>query len=306
MARRPHTPGARKRPRGTPRTPPPSYGRRAPEPDATDAPRLVASFETSAPDIARAPPDRGREVAFAGRSNAGKSSVLNRLAGQRGLARTSGTPGRTQLLNFFRIRGPEEPQDADGAGSDSERAGDGPDEELPRRLVDLPGYGYAKTNLQTRNAWQANVEEYLAARQTLVGVVLVMDIRHPFQPFDEHMVAWARASALPLLILLNKADKLGHGAAGGALAAARAHLVELPNVHVMLFSALRGAGAAEALALLREWLCLPPPDAGAREPGREPDQEPDAGFPDASRETPDENLRGQPGGAPPSAADGQD
>lgn len=263
MARRPHTPGARKRPRGTPRTPPPSYARRAPEPDAAEAPRLIASFETSAPDIARAPPDLGREVAFAGRSNAGKSSVLNRLTGQRGLARTSGTPGRTQLLNFFRISDPGAPENPgaaeereQGAGEDSTAAVD-----LPRRLVDLPGYGYAKTNLQTRNAWQANVEEYLAARQTLVGVVLVMDIRHPFQPFDEHMVAWARASALPLLILLNKADKLGHGAASGALAAARAHLVELPNVHLMLFSALRGAGAAEALSLLREWLCLQPSDA---------------------------------------------
>ncbi|MCA1791551.1 MAG: ribosome biogenesis GTP-binding protein YihA/YsxC, partial [Thioalkalivibrio sp.] len=227
MARRPHTPGARKRPRGSARTPPPTYGRASPEPDAGDAPRLIASFETSAPDISRAPPDRGREIAFAGRSNAGKSSVLNRLAGQRGLARTSGTPGRTQLLNFFRIELPgdrtERPQATDDEGFEA-------DSQMPRRLVDLPGYGYAKTNLQTRNAWQANVEEYLSARQTLVGVVLVMDIRHPFQPFDEHMVAWARASALPLLILLNKADKLGHGAASGALASARAHLVELPNV----------------------------------------------------------------------------
>lgn len=244
MARRPHTPGARKRPRR-----PANDAAQPWRQKQTDVPLqpLVAEFETSAPDLRHAPPDAGREVAFAGRSNAGKSSVLNRLTGQRGLARTSGTPGRTQLLNFFRIERP-----GDEAGLD-----DAP----PVRLVDLPGYGYAKTDQATRRAWQAHVEDYLAGRQTLVGVVLVMDIRHPFQEFDERMVGWARASALPLLILLNKADKLGHGASGQALAEARRHVADAANIRVQCFSALRGQGAAEALEVLRDWLCLSRPGA---------------------------------------------
>lgn len=192
---------------------------------------LAARFERSARGPGDAPPDRGREVAFAGRSNAGKSSVLNRLTGQRGLARTSKTPGRTQLLNFFRI-------DDDSC------------------LVDLPGYGYAKTGRATRDAWQDEVEGYLASRQALVGVVLVMDIRHPFQPFDEQLVAWSRAADMPLLVLLNKADKLGFGAASAALADARRHLADTPRAEVVLFSALRGQGSEEVLAMLRGWLGL--------------------------------------------------
>lgn len=232
MARRPRTPGARRRPRGAAAGPPPDHARSR---QAPELPPLAAEFATSAPDLLRAPPDSGREVAFAGRSNAGKSSVLNRIAGQRSLARTSGTPGRTQLLNFFRV------------GEDA-------------RLVDLPGYGYAKTDQATRRAWQAHVEAYLENRQTLVGVVLVMDIRHPFQEFDERMITWARMSALPLLILLNKADKLGHGAGVRALRDAEARVAELPNVRPLLFSALRGEGTDPVLTILREWLCL---DEGA-------------------------------------------
>ncbi len=170
-------------------------------------------------------------MAFAGRSNAGKSSVLNRLTAQRSLARTSKTPGRTQLLNFFRIT---------------------PD----ACLVDLPGYGYAKTDRRTRDAWQNQVEGYLASRRSLAGVVLVMDIRHPFQPFDEQMIAWARAADMPLLVLLNKADKLGFGAASAALQQARRHLADMPQTLVILFSALRGQGSEEALTLLRSWLDL--------------------------------------------------
>ncbi|HSG88251.1 MAG TPA: ribosome biogenesis GTP-binding protein YihA/YsxC [Pseudomonadales bacterium] len=259
MSRRPTTPGARKRPRRSAREPSPIYGRRQ---RPVEVQPLIAAFETSAPDIRRAPQDQGREVAFAGRSNAGKSSVLNRVAGQRSLARTSGTPGRTQLLNFFLVDPPADEDPEDPAA-------------VPRRLVDLPGYGYARTDHATRRAWQAHVEEYLAARQTLVGVVLVMDIRHPFQEFDEHMVAWARESSLPLLILINKADKLGQGAIGLALREAQAHVADLPNVQVVAFSALRGQGAAEVLAILRAWLCLPAvgdaggtlePEAHAEEP----------------------------------------
>lgn len=235
MARRPRPPGARRRPKGAAAGPPPEHARSR---QAPELPPLIAEFETSAPDLRRAPPDSGREVAFAGRSNAGKSSVLNRIAGQRSLARTSGTPGRTQLLNFFRV------------GEDA-------------RLVDLPGYGYAKADQSTRRAWQAHVEAYLENRQTLVGVVLVMDIRHPFQEFDERMIAWARMSALPLLILLNKADKLGHGAGVRALREAETRVADLPNVRPLLFSALRGQGTDQVLTILREWLCLddgPPPE----------------------------------------------
>jgi len=223
-SKRPTTPGARKRkrpPQGTPTTG-----------VALDAlPVIEASFERSAKGPGDSPADRGREVAFAGRSNAGKSSVLNRITGQRSLARTSKTPGRTQLLNYFRIN-------ADAC------------------LVDLPGYGYAKTDRGTRDAWQREVEGYLSSRSALIGVVLVMDIRHPFQPFDEQMIAWARASDMPLLLLLNKADKLGFGAASTALQQARQHLKDTPQVHPLLFSALRGQGCEEALTILRGWLEL--------------------------------------------------
>ncbi len=168
-------------------------------------------------------------MALAGRSNAGKSSTLNRLANQRGLARTSRTPGRTQLLNFFRL--------ASGA-----------------RLVDLPGYGYARAGKATREAWQEEVEGYLASRTTLAGLVLVMDIRHPFQPFDEQMLAWSRAAEMPTLVLLNKADKLGFGAASGALQKARHHLADHPQAEAVLFSAMRGQGTDLVLTRLRAWL----------------------------------------------------
>ena len=148
-------------------------------------------FEQSAARIDQAPPDEGREIAFAGRSNAGKSSALNRLSNRRGLARTSRTPGRTQLLNFFLVDG------------EAQRRAQLP----PARFVDLPGYGFAKANHETRDAWQDHVEDYLARRASLVGLVLLMDVRHPFQPFDEHMLAWAEAADMPLLVLLNKADQ---------------------------------------------------------------------------------------------------
>ena len=232
MARRPPTPGARKRPR---------RGHRAPvrydeRPVAVQALRpLEAEFETSAARLDQAPADTGREVAFAGRSNAGKSSALNRLTNRRGLARTSRTPGRTRLLNFFRVDGT-------------------PEEEPPARLVDLPGYGFARTDIATRDAWQEHVEAYLAGREALAGLVLLMDVRHPFQPFDEQMLAWAEAAAMPVLVLLNKADKVSRGAAGGALRAAEGRLAALPTAQPLLFSALRGTGAEETLAVLRAWL----------------------------------------------------
>jgi GTP-binding protein len=194
--------------------------------------------------VDQAPADTGREVAFAGRSNAGKSSALNRLANRRGLARTSRTPGRTQLLNFFLV---------DGSSDDAP----------PARLVDLPGYGFARADLDTRDAWQIHVEDYLARRRALAGLVLLMDIRHPFQPFDEHLLAWAETSAMPVLVLLNKADKLSRGAGARVLAAAEGRLAAMPAARAMLFSALRGTGAEPVLAVLRGWLGLAALDGDA-------------------------------------------
>jgi GTP-binding protein len=237
MARRPPTPNARRRVKRDPAAPYP-YARKDEGAEGFD-PRLRvhAEFLLSAPSLAETPPDTGREVAFAGRSNAGKSSVLNRLTGQKSLARTGRTPGRTQALNFF-------------------RAGD------ERFLVDLPGYGYAKTDRQLQADWQAHVEAYLAQRQALVGVVLVMDIRHPFQAFDRQLLRWAGQAALPVLVLLNKADKLGHEAQLEVARAAEAETAAYPTVIPVLFSALRGQGAVPVLRALREWLNLPLPDDG--------------------------------------------
>ncbi len=133
----------------------------------------------------------GYEVAFAGRSNAGKSSALNTLT-HASLARTSKTPGRTQLLNFFSL-----------------------DDE--RRLVDLPGYGYAKVPIPLKQHWQKHLEAYLGSRECLRGVILMMDVRHPMTDFDKMMLDWAKASSMPMHILLTKADKLTHGAGKNTL-----------------------------------------------------------------------------------------
>src|SRR5690625_129007 len=147
-----------------------------------------ARFLTSAPDLARSTPDTGAEVAFAGRSNAGKSSAINALTNQRKLARTSKTPGRTRLINFFDLGG-------------------------NRRLVDLPGYGYARVAQSVKQEWQRNLAHYLEARQSLVGLVLLMDIRHPLQDSDRFLVGWAAAAELPVHAVLTKADKLRRGPA---------------------------------------------------------------------------------------------
>jgi GTP-binding protein len=146
-------------------------------------------FEKSAAKLSQCPTDIIREVAFAGRSNAGKSSALNRLTGQKKLARTSKTPGRTQLINFFRLG------------------------ESKLALVDLPGYGFAKVPLATKNDWQRELETYLNRRQALCGLVLMMDIRHPLKEFDNAMLDWARDAKMPIHILLTKSDKLKRGPA---------------------------------------------------------------------------------------------
>lgn len=192
----------------------------------------TASFLTSAPTLAQCPADLGAEVAFAGRSNAGKSSAINTLTQQKALARTSKTPGRTQLINFFTLAGGE-----------------------TRRLVDLPGYGYAKVPEQVKLEWQRHLADYLRERQSLRGLVLVMDVRHPLTEFDEMMLGWADDKHMPVHILLTKADKLKSGAAKSALQQVRNRLREWEDlVSVQLFSALKRQGLDEARERLDEWL----------------------------------------------------
>lgn len=189
----------------------------------------AVSFATSAAALHDCPQDSVREVAFAGRSNAGKSSAINTLTNQTRLARTSKTPGRTQLINFFTV--------APG-----------------RYLVDLPGYGFAKVPLSVKLQWQRHLEQYLNAREALVGLVLLTDIRHAFKEFDLLMIDWARQSQLPLHILLTKSDKLKRGAAQNALLAARKELMDMPGVSIQLFSSLNRAGVDTLQARLVTWL----------------------------------------------------
>ncbi len=192
----------------------------------------TARFLTSAPTLAQCPPDSGAEVAFAGRSNAGKSSAINTLTRQKALARISKTPGRTQLINFFTL------------GDDADR-----------RLVDLPGYGFAKVPEQVKLEWQRHLSDYLQRRASLRGLVLVMDVRHPLTEFDQTLLGWADDKAMPVHILLTKADKLKRGAAASALQQVRSRLQEWEDlVSIQLFSSLKGQGVEEAHARLDAWL----------------------------------------------------
>lgn len=193
-------------------------------------PYQAAHFLTSVPDSRLGPTDEGVEVAFAGRSNAGKSSALNTITRQRALARTSKTPGRTQQINFFAI-------------------------DASRRLVDLPGYGYAKVPLKMKQKWERNLDDYLHNRQSLQGLILLMDCRHPLTDYDRQLLAWCSESELAVHILLTKADKLKRGPAGNALLSVRKQLPELhPGASVQLFSALKKTGVEEVQALLDRWL----------------------------------------------------
>ena len=192
-----------------------------------------ARFQTSAARVAQCPPDNGCEVAFAGRSNAGKSSCLNTLTDNRHLARTSKTPGRTQLINFFAL-----------------------DEDAALRLVDLPGYGYAKVSHSIKDDWQQHLEDYLRRRSSLKGLVLLMDIRHPLKEFDCHMLDWAQDAGMPVHCVLTKADKLSRGPAQQALFAVRKQLAARGGANtVQLFSALSKQGIEELAAQLSGWLC---------------------------------------------------
>ena len=188
---------------------------------------LASEFLLSADRLETCPRDDVVEVAFAGRSNAGKSSTLNRLTGRRQLARVSKTPGRTQLINFFNV--------AEGG-----------------RLVDLPGYGYARAAKSRQQAWGLAVDEYLNRRNNLVCVVLVMDARHPLKPFDRDMIDWCASRSMPLLVLLNKADKLKRGEQAKVRRFVDAEMP--PGTGTLLFSAVTGLGAAEAMVAVREHL----------------------------------------------------
>ncbi len=189
-----------------------------------------AEFLKSAPSLNECPADSGAEVAFAGRSNAGKSSAINVLTGNKKLARTSKTPGRTQLINFFTL-------------SDCQR------------IVDLPGYGFAKVPLAVKQQWQRHLEEYLRQRQSLRGLVLLMDTRRPMQEFDRMMLSWAESCNMPVHILLTKADKLKKGPAKSALLQLQKELTPLQGlVSVQLFSALKKTGLDQLQARLNIWL----------------------------------------------------
>lgn len=193
-----------------------------------------ATFLTSAPDIKALPADEGIEVAFAGRSNAGKSSALNTLTRQNSLARTSKTPGRTQLINTFSL-----------------------DEQ--RRLIDLPGYGFAKVPLAVKEKWQKSLAEYLMKRTSLKGLVVLMDIRHPLKDLDQDLIHWAVGSELPVLILLTKADKLGPGARKKTLLEVReATLAFMGDITVHAFSSLNKLGLPELEQVLDLWYGVAP------------------------------------------------
>lgn len=188
-------------------------------------------FLLSAPTFRLCPADSGREIAFAGRSNAGKSSCINAITNQRQLARSSKTPGRTQMINFFHMGNTEQ------------------------RLVDLPGYGYAAVPESMKKEWQTELEKYLISRQSLAGLVLLMDIRHPLKFFDEQMLYWAKDGGLPVHVLLTKADKLKYGASQEALQQVKKELKKLKlPFSIQLFSALKKQGFDEMRLKIAEWL----------------------------------------------------
>lgn len=188
-----------------------------------------ATFLVSAATFSQLPPEQGKEVAFVGRSNVGKSSALNALTQQKSLARTSKTPGRTQLINFFSL-----------------------DEE--RRLVDLPGYGYAKVAKAVKQRWQKTLDQYLSQRQCLQGVVLLIDIRHPLKEFDMSMLEWGQHYQIPMHILLTKADKLSRSASMAALQNFKNQLKDFDKISIQTFSASKKTGLEELKSALNQWL----------------------------------------------------
>lgn len=191
-----------------------------------------AEFALGAARIAQLPPDTGTEIAFAGRSNAGKSSALNALCGRRALARVSRTPGRTREINVFRL--PPE-------GS--------------RRLVDLPGYGYAKVAPAQRAQWDRLIGRYLRERRSLVGLVLIMDIRRPMTELDRELLEWLGPQPRLLHVVLTKADKVSRGEAARQLQQTRRQLEAMGlQATLQVFSALKREGVEDLQGLLLEWL----------------------------------------------------
>lgn len=192
-------------------------------------------FVISAPDIRHLPSDNGIEIAFAGRSNAGKSSALNTLTNQKNLARTSKTPGRTQLINLFEV-------------------------EPGIRLVDLPGYGFAQVPEELKRKWQRALGEYLQKRDSLKGLVVLMDIRHPMKDLDQQMVQWAVDVGTPVLVLLTKSDKLASGARKAQLKLVRDMAQSFTgDVQVETFSSLKKQGIDQLQLKLDTWFSQIPP-----------------------------------------------
>ncbi len=190
----------------------------------------AARFFTTVNHQRDLPPDRGKEVAFAGRSNAGKSSAINTLANHTRLAFTSKTPGRTQHINYFALG-------------------------VDRFLVDLPGYGYAKVPPDVRQHWEALLSRYLQTREALCGLVLIMDARHPLTALDEQMLAWFAPTGKPVHILLTKSDKLSRQQATLTLNRVKLYLAEhCPHCSAQLFSSLKKTGVAEAESVIGSWL----------------------------------------------------
>ncbi len=191
-----------------------------------------AQYLKGVTDLTQLPTDRGWEVAFIGRSNAGKSSAINAITGIKGLARASSTPGHTQMINLFNL-------------------------DRDRRLVDLPGYGYAKVPRIIKERWQKITDDYLQSRECLRGLILVMDIRHPLKDMDQELIAWAVQCKVPVHILLTKADKLTANEARKTLKSVQDALqLYASTISIQLFSAMQPQGIDEALKYLNQWYML--------------------------------------------------
>ena len=193
---------------------------------------LKINFDKSCPTEQFFPDDEGVELAICGRSNSGKSSVLNMLANQKKLAKTSNTPGRTQSINFFYVN-----------------------EDSSKKLVDLPGYGYAKASKKMQKEWGQQITKYMASRKSLRGIILIMDVRHPLQESDLNFIAWCEQYNLPMQILLNKSDKLSKNKASQELMKCvekTAHNLLLDSP--MLLSAKTASGAEELSKKILDWM----------------------------------------------------
>jgi GTP-binding protein len=190
-----------------------------------------AQFMLSVASLDQLPSDEGTEIAIVGRSNAGKSSLLNKLTQNKNLARVSKIPGRTQFINLFSLN-------------------------ARQRIADLPGYGYARVPVDVKRKWEQLLDSYLRDRVCLRGLILVMDIRHPLKEFDQTMLGWCRAVDLPVHIVLNKSDKLTQAAVKKSLQTVNDEIIKYPNeVSAQIFSALRGTGLEILKEKLDEWFC---------------------------------------------------